>query len=283
LGQAEALLGDADVAFGQPDADQCAALGRLRWVHLSSAGYTAFDRPAIREALVTRGAYLSTSSSVYSEPCAQHVLALMLAEVRQIPRSLRHQLTDRAWQTSRTRAEANLLHKQTVAMVGFGAIGRRLVELLAPFGLTVFGVRRRPDGREPVPMVPLADVDGLLARADHVVNILPASAETARFFDRTRFAGFRPGGVFYNIGRGTTVDQEALIESLASGRLRAAYLDVTDPEPLPPEHPLWSAPNCVITPHSAGGHADEQERLVHHFLKNLRRFETNESLADRIL
>ena len=93
----------------------------------------------------------------------------------------------------------------------------------------------------------------------------------------------KPGAVFYNIGRGTTVDQDALGEALRSGRLRAAYLDVTDPEPLPPEHPLWTTPNCVITPHTAGGHDNEWTRLVQHFLANLRRHEAGQPLLDRVI
>jgi phosphoglycerate dehydrogenase-like enzyme len=93
----------------------------------------------------------------------------------------------------------------------------------------------------------------------------------------------KPGAIFYNIGRGTTVDQAALAEALGSGRLSAAYLDVTDPEPLPPEHPLWTTPNCVITPHTAGGHSDEWDRLVDHFLANLRRHEAAEPLLDRVI
>ena len=89
--------------------------------------------------------------------------------------------------------------------------------------------------------------------------------------------------MFYNIGRGTTVDQSALLDALHTGKLSAAYLDVTNPEPLPPDHPLWSAPNCYITPHTAGGHHDEFERLARHFIDNLRRFERGEELVDRIV
>jgi phosphoglycerate dehydrogenase-like enzyme len=91
------------------------------------------------------------------------------------------------------------------------------------------------------------------------------------------------GARVYNIGRGTTVDQDALLAALSSGRVASAYLDVTDPEPLPPDHPLWTAPNCFITPHSAGGHAGEDERLVRHFLRNLAAFEQGEPLADRVM
>ena len=101
--------------------------------------------------------------------------------------------------------------------------------------------------------------------------------------DAGRFSAMKAGSVFYNIGRGTTVDQQALLEALRSGHLGGAYLDVTDPEPLPPDHPLWSAPNCYITAHTAGGHMDERERLVRHFIDNLFRFTNGERLLNRIV
>jgi phosphoglycerate dehydrogenase-like enzyme len=122
-----------------------------------------------------------------------------------------------------------------------------------------------------------------LGRADHVVNILPDNASTRGYFSAARLARMKPGARFYNIGRGTTVDQGALIAFLESGHLASACLDVTDPEPLPPDHPLWTAPNCFLTPHSAGGHANEDERLVRHFLSNLAAFERGEPLADRVI
>lgn len=153
--------------------------------------------------------------------------------------------------------------------------------MLAPFGLRVVGFRRHPRGDEPVETHAIAELHGWLPRADWVIDILPAASDTARFFDGSRFAAMKPGAIFINIGRGGTVDQEALLAAL-HGHLRAAYLDVTTPEPLPPEHALWSQPNCFITPHVAGGHGDESERLVELFLANLRRFLRNEPVAGRV-
>jgi phosphoglycerate dehydrogenase-like enzyme len=98
-----------------------------------------------------------------------------------------------------------------------------------------------------------------------------------------RFAAMKPGAIFYNVGRGSTVDQEALLGALQQEQLGAAYLDVTVPEPLPPEHPLWIAPRCYITPHTAGGHSDEHERFVAHFIANLNRFTAGEPLLDRVM
>jgi phosphoglycerate dehydrogenase-like enzyme len=93
----------------------------------------------------------------------------------------------------------------------------------------------------------------------------------------------RPGARFYNIGRGTTVDQAALMAALRSGHLGGAYLDVMEPEPLPPDHPLWTAPNCHITPHIGGGHREQDDNLARHFLANLARIERGEPLVDRIV
>src|SRR5262249_36273082 len=153
------------------------------------------------------------------------------------------------WAHEATRRASYLLHGQTVVIVGFGSIGRRLCELLAAFGLAIVGLRRHPRGDEPVPTYPLAPADEHLPRAAHAITLLPAAEGPARFFDHARLAAIRPGAVFYNIGRGSTVDQNALTAALTSGALRAAYLDVVAPEPLPASDPLWSLPTCVITPH----------------------------------
>ena len=276
-------LAGADVALGQPDPAQVMTLPRLQWVHLTSAGYTRYDRGDLRAALRQRGAALTNSSAVYAEPCAEHAFAMMLSLARRLPQCVADQRATRAWNAAEHRARSRALVGQTVAIIGYGAIGRRLAELLAPLRMNVTAVRRRPAGDEAVPVVAQDRVDEVLPRADHVVNILPDNPETVGFFGRARLRAIKPGGVFYNIGRGTTVDQAALLEGLTSGHLAGAYLDVTDPEPLPPDHPLWRAPNCFITPHTAGGHDDEFAQLVRHFCDNLRRFERGEPLADRVV
>ena len=149
--------------------------------------------------------------------------------------------------------------------------------------MNLSALRRKPAGDESVRTFTEEKLADALAGADHVINILPDNPQTRNFFNAELFDAMKPGAVFYNIGRGTTVDQEALLAGLQSGRLAGAWLDVTEPEPLPPEHPLWSAPNCFITPHTAGGHDTEMERLVGHFLENLRRFEAGEALNDRVM
>ena len=281
LGRPDAQLFEADIAFGQPEADQCAESARLLWVHITSAGYTSFARGEARDTLLARGIPVTTSSAVYDEPCAQHALAFILTEARQLPLSFRDQFGSHAWSTVPTRAASFLLNGQTVLLVGYGSIAKRLAELLAPFGVNVVGLRRRPRGDEPILVRPVAEIADWLPRADIVVNMLPSETDTVDFFDHAKLAAMKSGAMFVNIGRGSTVDQAALLAALRS-HLRAAYLDVSSPEPLPILHPLWSEPNCFITPHVAGGHGDEYDRLVIYFLANLQRFLAGKALAGRV-
>lgn len=144
-------------------------------------------------------------------------------------------------------------------------------------------MRRKPRGDEKVAIVRPENLREALAVADHVINILPENGESVGFISAERLGWMKTGVVFYNIGRGTTVDQQALADSLQSGHLGAAWLDVTDPEPLPDDHPLWKIPNCHITPHTAGGHRNESATLVRHFLENFGRFLADMPLRDRIM
>jgi phosphoglycerate dehydrogenase-like enzyme len=275
-------LRTAHVAFGYPSPAAALQSENLQWIQLNSAGYTTYDHDEIKQQLVERRIVLTNSSSVYDEPCAQHLLAMITGLARQLPAALDSQRRARAWEMDRLRALSPLLNEQTVLMLGFGAIGRRLVELLLPLRMNLMAVRRHVKGDEPIHVVDVSQVDELLPVADHVVNILPANEQTKHFLNATRLGLLKRGAIVYNIGRGVTLDQEALKRELDSGRLGAAYLDVTDPEPLPPDHPLWTTPNCYITPHSGGGHSNEKERQVKHFLENLRRFELREELIDRV-
>ena len=285
VGAPDPRIDEADVVFGQPVAEQVMAAARVRWVHLTSAGYTRYDRDDLRRAFIERGAVLTKSSLVYDEPCALHLLAFMCAQARQLPAALDSQRRAHDWSHLELRARSTLLRDERVVLVGFGSIARRLLELLAPLRMQVSALRRHIVGDEPVPTYAVDDLraGGVLSEADHVVNLLPESAATRGYFDAARLAGLKRGAVFYNIGRGSTVDETALRQALTSGALAAAYLDVAAVEPLPPDDPLWTTPHCIITPHTGGGHATEEPRLVQHFLDNLARFVAGQPLLDRIV
>ena len=282
-GRPDPLLAEADVAFGQPDAAQCLACPRLRWVEVTTAGYTRYDTADFREGFRARGAVFTNASSVFADSCAQHVLAMMLALGCRLLPSHREQLTDRSWHYDERRFESRLLTGQTVLLLGFGAIGRRLAELLAPFGMTILAVRRQVRSERGVRIIPEEQLSTALGRADHLVNLLPDNEGTRNFVNARRLACLRPGTRFYNVGRGATVDENALLEALRSGRVGEAYLDVFQHEPLPPDHPFWEAPNCFITPHTAGGRHDQNEALVRHFLANLEAFTRGGPLTDRVV
>ena len=280
-------LDAADVAFGQPHAGQCQRNARLKWISVTSAGYTRYDFEEFRDALRNRHAAFTNASSVFAEPCAQHALAMMLTLGRQLLPAYREQLGERSWRYEENRAASRMLNGETALMLGFGAIGRRLAELLAPLQMRLFAVRRRAYSEPGVHIISEERLSSVIATADHVINILPENESTRNYVNARRLGWCKRGAKFYNIGRGTTVDQNALIEALESGRLGAAYLDVADPEPLPPSHRLWSAPNCFITPHTAGGRHDQDEMLVRHFLKNLAEFERGpvggNGMTDRVV
>jgi len=275
-GDADPRLAEADVAFGQPDAAACRDLPALRWIALTSAGYTRYDTEELFEALRARGAVLTNASSVFAEPCAQHALAMMLALSRQLPASLVEQLGPRGWKYFEHRAGSRLLNGQTVLLLSYGAIAKRLVELLAPFGMKIYALRRRTYSERGVHVIAEEKLSAVLPLADHIVNILPESEATLGYVNARRLALVKPGAYFYNLGRGPTVDEGALIEALESGRLGGAYLDVFATEPLPPTSPLWTTKNCWLTPHTAGGRVDQDRALTELFLSNLARFEAGE-------
>jgi phosphoglycerate dehydrogenase-like enzyme len=277
-----AVDAEAEVIFGHPDPNSLMQSHNVRWVHLSSAGYAPYDRSDLRQRFRQRGAALTNSSSVYAEPCAEHALMFLLSQSRAFPLAILNQAGAKEWPHHSVRAQSRLLLDEPVLIVGFGQIGRRLAELLAPLTKNIIAVRRRVRGDETIETHPMEALIEILPRAQHVIDMLPEGPSTRGLFDAAVFSRMRRGATFYNVGRGSTVDQDALLAALRSGALGAAYLDVCTPEPLPPDHPLWSAPNCWITPHSAGGHATESERLMRHFVDNLHRFERGAPLADRV-
>jgi phosphoglycerate dehydrogenase-like enzyme len=172
-----------------------------------------------------------------------------------------------------------------VLIIGLGAIGRQLARTLRMMGVHVLGVRRSPvsdpeqEGVDEAYTV--AALPELLPRADAVVIIAPHNPQSIGMIDAAALARLPRGALLINIGRGSSVDSDALLAALERGHLGGAALDVTDPEPLPPEHPLWSAPNLLITPHSAATVPAENGRLMDLFCDNLQRLLADQPLLNR--
>ena len=221
-----------------------AAMPRLRVVQSLSAGV---DRLLPD---VPQGVIVCKAVGVHDGPVAEWVVAAILTMQRRLPEFIESQRLTKWDRSPIENTPVDDLEGQVVVVVGHGSIGRTLAARLAPFGVRVIGVAQhpRPDAR------PASELHTLLPQADVVVNLLPLTTTTERLVDRAFLDRLKTGALFVNAGRGKTVDTDALLGALRSGRIRAA-LDVTDPEPLPDGHPLWHAPNILITPHIAGSTA----------------------------
>jgi phosphoglycerate dehydrogenase-like enzyme len=281
-GRSDQRLAAAAVVFGQPDPEALLRARQLRLVQLTSAGYARYDRDDLRAVLRGQGAALCNASSVYAEPVAEHAVAAMLGLLRRLPEALAEQAGARRWPHHALRAGSRRLAGETVLLLGYGAIARALITRLLPFRPRLIAHRRRRRGDEEVDIVEADGLRAALGAADHVVDLLPEGTLTRHFVDAGLLSAMKPGARFYNFGRGETVDQDALRAALLAGRLDAAWLDVTTPEPLPPEHPLWTTPRLYLSPHTGGGHIDEWARHTALFLDNLARLASGGSLRDRV-
>jgi phosphoglycerate dehydrogenase-like enzyme len=222
---------------------------------------------------VPPGIVVCRAVGVHDGPVSEWVVAAILAMQRRLPELVEFQHRGE-WNRSTAEPPAiDDLDGHTVLIVGHGSIGRAVAARLAPFGAQVIGVARRArDGAQPVSALP-----DLVPQADVLVDLLPLTPETEHFVDAAFLSRMKPGALFVNAGRGKTVDTDALLESLRSGRIRAA-LDVTDPEPLPADHPLWHAPNILITPHIAGAVTRWQARGYRFAGEQIRRLAAAEPL-----
>ena len=251
-----------------------ARAGRLRFIQAFTAGYEGLQMHGVPPGVVVANAGESWSPAV-----AEHGMAMLLALVKCLPESLRNQ-TRHAWERSQS-GRMGTLEGLTAAIVGYGSIGRAFARLAKPFGMRVVGLSRsaRPDGVADE-VRPIGELAAVLGRADVVVVAAPHSAETDRMIGAAQLAACRRGAVLINLARGGLVDQQALVAALRSGRLGGAGLDVTDPEPLPAEDPLWDCPNVLVTPHVAGsGGPAGRARLAAFVAGNVERFVAGEAPA----
>ena len=243
---------------------------RLAWIQAPSDGVEGLLFPELAESDVV----LTNARGIFDRAVAEHTLALALAMAKGLDEYVRSQ-AERAWR----RRDLRLLAGARLLVVGAGPIGRAVGRLAAAFEMQVRGVGRTqrsdPDLGEVVPGEELLEH---LGWADVVVNILPATPSTRRLFDAAAFAAMGSDARFVNVGRGSTVDEAALIDALRSGGIAGAALDVFEEEPLPADSPLWELPNVIITPHVAGDFAGWREAVVRRFVENLRRFRVGEPL-----
>jgi phosphoglycerate dehydrogenase-like enzyme len=240
------------------------AMTSLRVLQMPNAGYDD-ALPFARDGLT-----ICNARGVHDASTAELAVGLAVASLRGIPTFVGNQ-DRRTWEHRRGESLADRL----VGVVGYGSVGRRVGRLLAAFEASVVGFSRSGrDGSLPVDVL-----DAHLPALDVVVLTVPAADDTRHLFDARRLALLKDGALLVNVARGSVIDTDALVRELATGRIRAA-LDVTDPEPLPADHPLWSVPNCLISPHVGGDSSAFEPRMKRLLVEQLRRFVTGEPLLN---
>lgn len=262
-------LGQAQVYFGwRFDSDWFRASPHLKWIASPAAGT---DHLPVAEA-ESSGVTVTRSYGFHGRPMAEHAMGLILGFSRGLFTSSRLQQT-RHWWKDDLAEEFFDLAGATLTIVGCGSIGSHLARTARSFGMHVIGVRRRPptSERHGITWVHTEDIRTAVAGAAVVVDLLPAASDTEGYFNHDTFAAFKPGALFVNLGRASTVDQSALLDALNTGRLSGAALDVTEPRPLPMGHPLRHHPRVVLTPKSATFSRTYMDEAVAFFADNLHR------------
>ena len=272
------IVAEADIIIGNAPAKLIAGTEKLKWIQLNSAGADGYTAPGV----LPEHAKLTNSTGAYGLAISEHMLAMLLMLMKRL-HQYRDNQSEHLW---RDEGQVVSVEGATALIVGLGDIGGTFAKRLHEMGAYTIGIRRK-DTRKPDYLDELALSDALpelLPRADIVAVTLPGGQATYKLFDANMLARCKQGAYFINVGRGSVVDTDALAEALSSGHLAGVGVDVTDPEPLPPEHPLWGLQNAVITPHISGFfHLEETlNRIIHNAAENLRRFQRGETLNNEV-
>jgi phosphoglycerate dehydrogenase-like enzyme len=280
-GEFLAMVGEAEVLYDFPRGhveDLVEVAPRLRWVHGSMAGA---GEVAQKAGLGESDVLVTTASGIYSGPLAEFVLMAMLQHAKELD-NLRDDKAGRVWR----QGAVGTLENKTLCVVGMGSIGRAIAGRARHFGMRVVGVKRtvREDDEAwdyADELYPTAKLSAALSEADYVAVTLPGTPETRRLLDAEAITAIKQGAYFANVGRGSVVDEAALVEALQSGHLSGAALDVFEVEPLPEESPLWGLDNVIVSAHTTDVVPDlinaAQTDL---FRENLRRYLAGEELLN---
>ena len=271
-------LEGAEIILGNPKPAWVSKCSTLKLLQLQSAGADGYTA----EGVLPKGCALCNTTGAFGLAISEHMLAVTLALLKKLP-SYYEEQKKHAWTDL---GEVHSIWNSRTLVVGLGDIGGEYAAKMHLLGSHVTGIRRtkqeKPDYLEALYQMDALDTE--LPKADIVATVLPRTAETYKVFNAERFALMKPGALFINVGRGNAVDSMALYDALCSGHLGGASVDVTDPEPLPADHPLWTAPNLILTPHVSGFfHLRETyERIVRIAIENVGHQVKNEPLRNVI-
>ncbi|MDO4585705.1 MAG: NAD(P)-dependent oxidoreductase [Planctomycetia bacterium] len=279
LFEADYFCGHAKVPV---DWNGIVAQNRLRWVQSSAAGMDWLLVPSVIASKIT----ITTAAGVLADQVSEHGLALILAWIRNLPAFWADQfcsIKNPDYRQFRRKPTRDLIGL-TVGIVGFGGVGRRFSQLVAPFAKRIIATDLFPTNKPSyVQELWNADqLDELLALSDIVFLSLPLNESTRGIFNADKLGKMKKGTLLANMARGPLVQTDALVDVLKSGHLAGAIMDVTSPEPLPPNHPLWDFENVLITPHVGGQIRWRFEDICDIYCENVRRFHSNEPLINRL-
>ncbi|SNT32402.1 Phosphoglycerate dehydrogenase [Bacillus sp. OK838] len=249
---------------------------KIKWVHSDSAGVEAMLNEDIKKSDVI----ITNVKGCSSVPIAEHTIAMLSSLARGVPKMIRNQI-NKNW----VEIPVKDLENSTVGIIGYGDIGFEIAKRCKGLGMTVIGCRRNPAQRkekyEPADLIMGMDqVDEVLSRSDFVVLALPFTKDTSYFLNEERINKMKKGSHLINVGRGNTIVDEDLIESLKNGHIAGAALDVFEVEPLPEDHPFWKLENVMVSPHNAYNSAKHLDRVMELFLKNLKLFSDGKPLKN---
>ena len=246
----------------------------IKWLHVFNIGV---DHPIYTE-MLERGVRVTTSAGTTAKPISQTALTGMLMLSRGFPHWMKAQ-AERRWAPVRLQDSPPDLQGQTVVVYGMGGIGAEFARMAKALGMHVIGVRRSPRKvNDPVDEMQTPDqIDKLLPRAQWLMLSSPLTAETRKLMSAQRLALLPKGACVLNVSRGEVIDEAAMIESLKSGHLGGAYLDVFEQEPLPAESPLWDLPNVIITPHNSSSSIGNEKRVFDCFVNILEQWADKQS------
>ncbi len=280
---------DVEVLLASWLPDDLERVPKLKWLQVGSVGVAHLDLAAAER----RGIVITNAKGLYSVPIAEFVIGALVAIARDLPRHVRNQIAhhwgDESMTTRRT------LRGARIAIVGYGGIGREVGRLARTLGMEVIAAKRNPedrtyrgfllpgtgdpDGSSAQEIVSLGDLPSRLADVDFLVVALPDAPSSRSVVGSDIIEALPPHAWLINVGRGQTVDDDALQTALRAGRVGGAFLDVATEEPLPPASPYWDMPNVIITPHISG-RAVSNDWFVDLFAENLRRYATGEPLLN---
>lgn len=266
---------DAIAMWGFQDVEPVLnAAPNVRWIHSLSDGVERLLSPS----MMKRSIALTNSHGIHDRTVAEHTMALLLGFSRQIPQAVRQQ-DSKTWK----RPKSFSIYKKTIAIIGFGGIGRAIAQRAKSFETKIIAVKKHASEELFADKICTTEkVNEVLPAADIIIAALPATKDTEHFFNKERFSFMKDGAIFINIARASIVDEEALINALAEKKLAGAALDVFSKEPLPENHPLWSMKNVIITPHVASFTPDSWDRILYLLKDNFISFSQGLPLVNEI-